>query len=168
MTEAANEAQQSSSLIESVAAFLSQQGWTFEQSSEQMLVFGYRGEHGEWLCYALCRPELAQCLFFSVAPMAAPEVLRPAVAEFVTRANWGMVLGNFELDYRDGEIRFKTSIQVNETALTSSLLHPLIFGNLAAMDRYFPGLQAVIGLQQTPSEAISAVEQGSNDVNDVT
>ena len=91
--------------------------------------------------------------------MRAPEVLRPAVVEYLTRANWGLVIGNFELDYADGEIRFKTSVQLNEGELHAGLLHPLVYGNLDTMDRYLPGLHAVIALQQTPAEAIRAVEQ---------
>ena len=32
------------------------------------------------------------------------------IAEFICRANYGLNLGNFELDMRDGEIRFKYSV----------------------------------------------------------
>jgi hypothetical protein len=145
-------------MIEIVAGFLSELGWAYERSGDQMLVFGYQGEHGQWLCYAHCRPESEHFLFFSVAPMRVPEVLRPAAAEFLTRANWGLLIGNFELDYVDGEIRYKTSIQLNGAALTAALLHPLLFGNLDVMDRYLPGIEAVIALRQTPGAAIAAVE----------
>jgi hypothetical protein len=37
-------------------------------------------------------------------------------------------------------------------------LRPLIYSNVAVMDQYLPGLQAVIGLTQTPGAAISAIE----------
>ena len=147
-------------LLAKVAIFLTQEGWPCEQVGEQMLLrTGFHGEHGQWTCYAHCRADVAQCLFYSVAPVRAPEVLRPAVAEFVTRANWGLLIGNFELDYADGEIRYKTSLQLNGTPLTAELLHPLIYGNVVVMDKYLPGLQAVVALTQTPSSAIQAVEE---------
>jgi hypothetical protein len=30
---------------------------------------------------------------------------RAPPAEFITRANYGLIIGNFELDFEDGEIR---------------------------------------------------------------
>jgi hypothetical protein len=148
-------------MLEAVAGFLTQEGWPYERTGEQMLLRSrYRGDHGEWFCIAHCRPDYGQCVFYSVAPVRAPEVLRPAVAEFLTRANLGLIIGNFELDYDDGEVRFKTSIQVDDTLLTPSLLRPLLYGNVAAMDKYLPGLEAVLALMQTPSGAIKAIEEG--------
>ena len=73
-----------------------------------------------------------------------------------------MILGNFELDYTDGEVRFKTSLQLNGTPLTPRLLQPLIFGNVRVMDTYLPGLQAVIALTHTPAGAIQAIENGES------
>ena len=34
----------------------------------------------------------------------------PVVAEFLHRANYGLKDGNFEMDYRDGEIRYKSFV----------------------------------------------------------
>ena len=46
---------------------------------------------------------------YAISPVAAdvsnPEE-RAAMAEFICRANYGMRYGNFELDLRDGEIRY--------------------------------------------------------------
>lgn len=41
-----------------------------------------------------------------------PENKRLAVAEILTRANLGMIIGNLELAFVDREIRYKTSIDV--------------------------------------------------------
>lgn len=147
--------------LEFVAHFLAQEGWSVEWLGEQTLLrAAYQGNNGQWLCLAHVRPQLGQVVFYSIAPLHAPEVLRPAVAEFITRANWEMVIGNFEMDYADGEVRFKTSIQLDQTALTAELLRPLIYSNVAVMDQYLPGLQAVIGLTHTPGAAINAIEAG--------
>jgi hypothetical protein len=143
--------------LEVVAAFLSQEGWPYEEVGG-FLRCRFKGSSGEWTCLAHTIPDSEQCLFYSVAPRRAPEILRPAVAEYLTRANWGLLIGNFELDYGDGEIRYKTSIQLNGTELTGELLHPLIYGNVVAMDKYWPGVEAVIALTQTPLGAINAIE----------
>lgn len=143
--------------LEAVAAFLTQEEWPYEEVGG-FLRCRFQGNSGEWICLAHTIPASNQCLFYSVAPRRTPEVLRPAVAEYLTRANWGLLIGNFELDYADGEVRYKTSIQLNGTALTSELLRPLIYGNVAAMDKYLPGLEAIIALTHTPLGAINAIE----------
>jgi len=42
--------------------------------------------------------------------------------KFLTRANYGMMIGNFEMDFTDGEIRYKTSIDVEGDKLSSALI----------------------------------------------
>jgi hypothetical protein len=87
-----------------------------------------------------------------------PAAKRPLVAEFLTRANYGLVIGNFEQDWDDGEVRYKTSLDVEDCELSAMLFAHIVFANVTAMDRYLPGLVAVIAGSQTPSEAVAAVE----------
>jgi hypothetical protein len=79
------------------------------------------------------------------------------IAEFLTRANYGMTIGNFELDYTDGEIRYKTSIDVTNAQLSSALIKTLVYTNVAMMDEYLPGIQVVLA-GATPIAAIQAIE----------
>jgi hypothetical protein len=145
--------------LEVVAAFLTQEGWPYEELGEQMILRSrFEGSSGEWICFAHYRVDGDQLLFYSVAPHLAPAAVRPALAEYLTRANWGLIIGNFELDYSDGEIRYRTSLQLNGTPLAAELLRPLIYGNVVAMNKYLPGIEAVIAQVQTADEAIAAVE----------
>ena len=74
------------------------------------------------------------------------------------RANYGLHIGNFELDMGDGEVRFKTSIDTESTALSFELVRNVVYANVMQMDRYLPGLMAVLGGQATPADAIDQVE----------
>lgn len=50
-------------------------------------------------------------LVYAISPLGADdddETMMASMAEFVCRANYGLKNGNFELDMRDGEIRFKS------------------------------------------------------------
>ena len=58
----------------------------------------------------MIRVDLEEFLFYAVAPIKTPDEVRPAVSEYVTRANYGLRIGNFELDYGDGEVRYKSSL----------------------------------------------------------
>jgi hypothetical protein len=143
-----------------IAGFLLAEGWPFERVGEQMLLrTAYQGKHGEWVCFAYAPPIVGQYFFYSVAPQLAPAGIRPAVAEYVSRANWGLLNGNFELDFNDGEVRFKNSIRIAAGVPAPELLRALILENVVTMDRYLPGLRAVMTLAQTPVEAIQAVER---------
>ena len=80
------------------------------------------------------------------------------MAEFLTRANSGMIIGNFELDFADGEIRYKTSIDVEGDSLSSSLIKRLVYANVTMMDEYLPGIMSVIYGDVEPKDAIAQIE----------
>lgn len=67
-----------------------------------------------------------------------------AMAEFLTRANYGLPLGNFELDMNDGEINFKNSIDVNGGDLTQEMVKTLVVFSIECVNRYLPGMRAVL------------------------
>jgi hypothetical protein len=112
------------------------------------------------MCYAQVveDEETAQFIFYSVCPVNVPENKRLSVAEFITRANYGLLIGNFELDLVDGEVRFKTSIDVKDDRLSSALFQPLVYTNVVMMDRYLPGIMAVIYGGVSPENAIAQIE----------
>lgn len=80
-----------------------------------------------------------------------------AVAEFLTRANYGLPLGNFELDMNDGELNFKNSVDVNGGELTSDMVKTLITFSLECVNRYLPGLRDVLD-GTAPQQAIEAID----------
>ncbi|MBU2842672.1 YbjN domain-containing protein [Acidithiobacillus thiooxidans] len=86
---------------------------------------------------------------------------RLAVAEFVTRANYGLSLGNFELDMEDGEINFKTILQAPAAVLSTALLRPYLLLGVETINHYLPGLDKVLAGQETPAAAINALETGT-------
>lgn len=120
----------------------------------------YSGKNGDLRCYAIVRVDLEEFLFYAVAPVKVPEEVRMAVAEYLTRANYGLRIGNFELDYSDGEVRYKSSIDFEGQVLTADLIRNAIYPAVHTMDRYLPGLLRVSFGGATPHEAIEEVEGG--------
>ncbi|WP_017662953.1 hypothetical protein [Baaleninema simplex] len=70
------------------------------------------------------------------------------------------------MDYSDGEIRYKTSIDVEGSQLDNALIKQLLYTNLLMMDKYLPAIEAVIAGTQTPEEAIALVESDLEDDDD--
>ena len=147
--------------LNAIAQFFTSDGWSFEQMPERpILRLPFQGKGGRWNCYAQVRVtrDVEQVLFYSVLPLNVPVEKRSAIAEFITRANYGMALGNFELDFNDGEVRYKTSLDVTDADIPASLLRPLVYTNVLMMDKYMAGLVAVVYADVPPEEAVKQIE----------
>jgi hypothetical protein len=118
----------------------------------------FQGKNGKWTCYAKARTEKAQFVFYSICPVSVPESKRLAIAEFIARANYGTIIGNFELDFVSGEIRYKTSIDVEGSTLFFPQMKQLVYTNVMMMDEYLPGIMSVIDGDVEARDAIAQIE----------
>jgi hypothetical protein len=142
-----------------LSEFLHDDGWHPQQLDDKTVFRVYfSGDHGDVRCYAQIRVDLEQFLFYAVAPVKAPPDVRLAVAEYITRANFGLRIGNFELDYADGEVRYKSSLDFEAETLTPKLIKNAIYPAVHTMDFYLPGLLTVMYGNKTPEEAIEEIE----------
>jgi hypothetical protein len=94
----------------------------------------------------------------SYLPVAVPVEKRPAIAEYITRANYGLMTGSFEMDYNDGEVIYRTSLDFKNDQLTSALIDNLAKANLAIFDRYYPGLMEIIYGNAEPETTVKKIE----------
>ena len=146
-------------LFETVQKFFTDDEWYFMQLDNQtILQMGFQGRNGKWSCYAQVNDEQKLFFFYSVCPVNVPEDKRPLIAEFITRANYGIKIGNFELDFDDGEVRYKTSIDVENDDLTPALISNHVYANIWTMDRYLPGIMSVVYSDEEPIDAIQKIE----------
>lgn len=139
--------------------FFEEDEWDFQWvSGMSILSMGFSGQNGNWMCYAQAREAQQQLAFYSVLPINVPPNKRRHVAEFITRVNYGMVIGNFEMDYDDGEVRYKTSADVEGFDLPMPMIRHLVYANLLITDRYLPGLMRVMYGDIAPIDAIDEIE----------
>jgi hypothetical protein len=145
--------------FEVLGQFLEDDGWYPEQIEDQEIYrIAFSGDNGEYECYAQIQSDLEQFFFYAVAPEAVPESLRAAAAEFLCRANYGLHIGNFELDWSDGEVRYKSSLDFEGEILTANWIKHAIYPAVETMDQYWPGLEDVIQGGIVPEEAIAQIE----------
>ena len=78
---------------------------------------------------------------------------RMAVAEYITRVNGRMLVGAFELDWEEGECRFRTSIDLQGQPLNDALLSAVVYPNHQAMIDWLPHLMSVIAGESEAEEA---------------
>ncbi|MCD6499170.1 MAG: YbjN domain-containing protein [Deltaproteobacteria bacterium] len=143
-----------------VAQFFVKDDWNIEQiadSSAFAMWFG--GKNGTWACLARVSDGRNLFAFYSIFTTNVPEERRTAVADLLTRINYGLPLGNFELDFADGEIRFKTSIDIQGGTLTFDMWKTVVYVNVFTMDMYFPALTKVVEGTTTPEQALADIEK---------
>ncbi len=139
--------------------FLKDDGWYPQQLDEKTIHRVYfAGKNGELRCYAQIRVDLEQFLFYVIAPVKTPEPMYAHVAEYITRANYGLRIGNFEMDYSDGEVRYKSSLDFEGQPLTPTLIKNAMYPAVHTMDLYLPGLLGLMYGNKTPAEAIRDIE----------
>ena len=148
------------SIFAIVERFFKEDDWKFQRmEGKTILRMGVSGKNGSWVSYAQAQDDKQRFIFYSIMDTKVPEDKRQAVAEFLTRANYGLIIGNFEMDFSDGEVRYKTSIDVEGGQLVPRMIKIMVYTNVLMMDKYLPGIMQVIYGGVSPAKAVAAVEQ---------
>lgn len=149
-------------LLAEIATYFTQEDLEFDyEEGDHFIQTEFEAKNGDFELYAFAREESRQVVVYSVCAEFAPQEKRAAVAELLSRANYGLILGNFELDFDDGEIRFRTSRTIGPQMLDGDEMRELIATNVSAMDLYLPAIEAVVNTEATPAAAVADVEAGS-------
>lgn len=150
----------SSAVLDVVTQFLRQDNWKFTVLEDKAAVrFSITGDSATFTCFGFADDDKQQFRFFVMSPANVPDAKRAAACELVTRANYGLNLGNLELDMNDGEVRYKSSISVRGGSLTPDMVGTIIYTAISTFDRYYPALMAILYAGTAPSDAIGAVEK---------
>lgn len=144
---------------ETLETFLADDGW-YPVAIDGTTAYrsGFNGESGKFRVIAHVNVELEQLYLYVIAEVNVPVEARGSVAEFIARANYGMRIGNFELDYNDGEVRYKSSLDFEGLPLAERLVHNAIYPAVTTMDRYFPSLMKVAFGGASAAEAVADIE----------
>ena len=102
----------------------------------------------EFICYAIS----------PIGADADDGNMMASLAEFICRANYGLKNGNFELDFSDGEIRYKSFVDCDEVMPSEKVVHNVIYCTATMFDRYAPGILGIIFNDMSAKDAIEKIE----------
>jgi len=147
------------SLLDVVLRFFQEDQWIHQKLENKPVIrAGFHGERGTWVCYARV-DEKSQCfLFHSLMGMNIPQPYRLNVLEYLSRVNYGLPVGNFDMNLDTGDVRFRTSIETPDGELTVPIVRAMVYTNVHTMDHYFPGVVAVVHGGLSPEAALARVE----------
>ena len=153
-----HKAQEESSLINIVEAFFSESDWKFVLDGNTIHLIAESEHNGNLHCLLRAEDETEQMVLYSYAPLKVPYANRITMAEYLTRANYGLRLGNFEMDFSDGELRYKTSVDVEGGELTVRMVGIMVYANLNCMSKYLPGVMKVLQTEAPIANIIQEIE----------
>ena len=81
------------------------------------------------------------------------------MAEFICRANYGLKNGCFEMDWKDGEIRFKSYVDCKDLLPSTTVVKNSVHCTAAMVKRYAPGIVDIIFGGAKAKDAITKCER---------
>lgn len=135
----------SETIAKSIETYLREQDWefTFDEIGGVFTVEAdlscklgaalvvYQAMEDSFLCYTTIGEE-------------APAEMKASVAEYLHRANYGLPRGNFEFDYDEGSIHFKTFFDCPGGVPTAKQLDDSMAIGLTVFDHYGDGLHELL------------------------
>lgn len=129
-----------------------------ERFTPHVLELTVVGRSGPLPLYLSVLEESEEIIVHSVAPFLATALDYGRTTEFLARVNHGLSQGTFELSFASGQLRFRTSIYVDQLQLSARLLQKVVMSNALLMDKYLPALASVVLDGESPAQAIARME----------
>lgn len=147
-----------SEMAEAIRAAFASVGWTEFREDGDVITLELLGAEAVFSCrYFMAQPQqtLVCC---TQSPLLVPKRERRKVMEFITRANFGLLFGAFELSLDDGRLYFRTGCDVEGGSLSGPMVCNLAGAGAAMLDKYLPFMNQVIYGKMSVVHAIAAAE----------
>jgi len=132
--------------------------WKYHRFADRPILFcGFNGDDVLWDFNMVARQKSDGDFLLAVSsfiPNKARPERRAAVSELLTRINWELTLGCFEMNHADGEIRFRTSMILPDADITDAIAEHLMRSNLCIVEDRMPQIMAVLYSDVTPEDAL--------------
>lgn len=114
-------------------------------------------EHVVLSCIAMAAAEGQWIVVIGSHPARIVPARRAAVAEAMARINYQQIVGNFEIDLGDGEMRYRAGHALTGEELTPDVVQRLVGTVLYTWDRFHGALMSVAYGGSTPEDAVCEV-----------
>ena len=169
----------SEDIVKAINTFLTEDNWNFYFDEKHgVFQFGLRIKSKiKKVNYRIYVAE-NDYIVYAISPLGVDEDderMLAAMAEFICRANYGLVNGNFELDMSDGEIRFKCFVDCDNITPSTEVIRNSIHCPAAMFKQYGSGIvdsifgnasakEVVANCEGTPLEELHTI--GGDDDDD--
>jgi hypothetical protein len=148
--------------LEAVKAFMRDAKWRPQVLQETPDFYACRVKFDDDFPIVSCLLELyidqQQFVCYLNYEPSVPQEKIAVVSEFLARVNYGMKIGNFEIDFADGSVRYKSSVCFAGVELGKFLVHNTVIVALNSVQPYSEAYLSVLNDDMSPEAAIATVE----------
>ena len=128
------------------------------EGNNQIISLNLTGNNTSFRTFLDVKESEERLIVYIDSPIKISDNKRSKVAEFLMRVNYNLVIGNFEIDFRDGEVRYRASVDVEGSHISKEMVKTLVFVSAATADRFFPGMMAVMYANKDPLQAYEEIK----------
>ncbi len=134
---------------------LADSGWRVYSATAPEAMVDLLGSAAVYTCRYFASEELRTLVCTTRCPILIPETGRARAMQFITRVNFGMFYGSFEMDLEDGVLLFRTNCAVRDGALATEMVKHMASAGAWSFDRYLPRLLEVVFGKRRVRDAVN-------------
>ena len=142
--------------------FFNENEWEYSYDEEKnVFVTGVNMNNALGNIHIIIRMRQTSYTVYAILNSNAEETNISLVAEYLHRANYGLLNGNFELDYEDGEVRYKTHVNFEDTTVSEEILNDSILLPIFMFEKYGMNLLKIMLGDNSPQKLIEEIENNN-------
>lgn len=149
-------------IANAIRSFLKKDDWHFSFDEQKgVFDFGLRIRSKIRKISYLVKVNGADFSVYATSPVNADsddKEMMANMAEFICRANYGLKRGNFEFDFRDGEVRYKIHVPCDDIIPSTEMIKDSIYCHAHMFDKYGDGILSIIFSNASVEDAIKQCE----------
>lgn len=135
----------SEQLYQRIAEFLDEDGWKYRfREDNGIICSGFRLENALGAVPLFVDVRSDKYIVFAVPRVKCEPENRFELAEFLTRINYRMIFGDFEMDFSYGKVRFRFPVDCDGETPSDAMIKRSIFMTAAMMNKYGNAICAVM------------------------
>ncbi len=149
-------------ILNAVCGYLDDNSWKYDLIEEDGIVklgFGSESKFEYYITYFAINQ--STFTFNVVIPANAQEEVRMRTVEFITKVNYHLLLGSFEMDFDDGQLIYKTTHCCEDTVPTKAQINAVMFTSVMTVEKYSDAIIALLSESATVDKAIEMAEQNN-------
>jgi hypothetical protein len=146
--------------LDRVRDWLRANEWTFDDVPDASCIrTGVQGKHARYRLVLGVRGEGPCFLVFGLYDFVVPSTRLASCADLVNRINFVSLVGCFEMDPDDGELRYRVTIPMEDAELSDGQIERSILVSASMADRWYPAFLALIHGGLSPSDAFESADR---------
>ena len=144
---------------EAIEQYLTNDEWNYEFDEEREIIrcgINLRNRLKE--CRIIVDIDETKYLSIALISLNCDEELRVELSKLLTMINYGLLIGNFEMDFSDGEVRYKIATNCKDCIPSQSIIEDSMMIPAVMFEQFGDAILDVMFGYKTAEEAYASTE----------